>query len=276
VTRLDVTWLDGGRAVDANDVGDRAVNLARLRTASLPALRAFVLGKQVFESATRELRGDAGAMMHLPQDAADMVLRALRQLGGPVAVRRSSLPHTPSERMLASQGEAYLHIMHPTDAIEAVRRLWTVALRAQQPIAVIVQRFVVPDVSARVSEEGADVLVVESTYGVGDLLASNLVVPDKHRVARTGRGILSRTVGRKSQMTIPRTDGGVVRVPVPVTSSRELALEDRVVEQLAGMWRDVEAALGPLTRLSASLAGEKLSITSAELRGGSTDELMLG
>ena len=275
MTRLDVTWLDGGRTVDAFEVGERAVTLARLRTASLPALRAFVLGRTVFEKATAALKGDAGAMMHLPQEAEEMVLRALRQLGGPVAVRRSALPDAPLDQGLA-QGEAYLHIMHPTDTIEAIRRLWSLALRSQKPVAVIVQRFVVPDVSARVSEEGADVLVVESTYGVGDLLASNLVVPDKHRVARTGNAILSRTVGRKSQMTIPRTDGGVVRVPVPVTSSRELALEDRVVEQLAAMWRDVEAAIGAITRLSASLAGEKLAITSAIARRGTTDELMLG
>jgi phosphoenolpyruvate synthase/pyruvate phosphate dikinase len=257
------------------DVGERAVTLSKLRTASLPALRAFVLGRSVFEHATRELHGDAGAMMHLPQEAADMVLRALRQLGGPVAVRRSALPDAPLDQTLA-QGEAYLHIMHPTDTIEAVRRLWSLALRSQKTIAVIVQRFVVPDVSARVREEGADVLVVESTYGVGDLLASNLVVPDKHRVTRIGNTILSRTVGRKSQMTIPRTDGGVVRVPVPVTSSRELALEDRVVEELIGMWRSVEAAIGPISRLSASLAGEKLSITSAISRSATTDELMLG
>jgi phosphoenolpyruvate synthase/pyruvate phosphate dikinase len=275
VTRLDVTWLDGGRAVDALDVGERAATLAKLRTASLPALRAFVLGRNVFEHTTRELHGDAGAMMHLPQEAADMVRRARRQLGGPVAVRRSALPDAPLDQALA-QGEAYLHIMHPTDTIEAIRRLWTLALRAGKPVAVIVQRFVVPDVSARVREEGTDVLVVESTYGVGDLLASNLVVPDRHRVARSGNSILSRHVGRKSQMTIPRTDGGVVRVPVPVTSSRELALEDRVVEQLAGMWRDVEGAIGTISRLSASLAGEKLSITSAISRKGTNDELMLG
>jgi phosphoenolpyruvate synthase/pyruvate phosphate dikinase len=275
VTRLDVTWLDGGRAVDVLDVGERAVTLAKLRTASLPALRAFVLGRHVFEHTTRDLRGDAGAMMHLPQEAADMVLRALRQLGGPVAVRRSALPDAPFDQTLA-QGEAYLHIMHPTDTIEAIRRLWTLALRARKPVAVIVQRFVVPDVSARVREEGSDVLVVESTYGVGDLLASNLVVPDRHRVARTSNEILTRHVGRKSQMTIPRTDGGVVRVPVPVTSSRELALEDRVVEQLASMWRDVEGAIGTISRLSASLAGEKLSITSAIARKSNNDELMLG
>jgi phosphoenolpyruvate synthase/pyruvate phosphate dikinase len=275
VTRPDVTWLDGGRSVDANDVGERALTLSRLRTASLPALRAFVLGRAIFEQTTRTLHGDAGAMMHLPQDAADMVLRALRQLGGPVAVRRSALPDAPHDA-LDAQGEAYLHIMHPTDVIEAVRRLWTLALRARRPAAVIVQRFVIPDVSARVREEGNDVLVVESTYGVGDLLASNLVVPDRHRVSRAGTSILTRTVGRKSQMTIPRTDGGVIRVPVPVASSRELALEDRVVTQLAELWRDVEASLGPISRLSASLAGDKLAITSVISRTGTTDDLMLG
>ncbi len=275
MTRPDVTWLDGGRAVDANDVGERALTLARLRTASLPALRAFVLGRAIFEQTTQPLRGDAGAMMHLPQDAADMVLRALRQLGGPVAVRRSALPHVPHDA-LDAQGEAYLHIMHPTDVIEAVRRLWTLALRARRPAAVIVQRFVIPDVSARVHEEGTDVLVVESTYGVGDLLASNLVVPDRHRVSRAGTAIMTRTIGRKSQMTIPRTDGGVIRVPVPVASSRELALEDRVVVQLAELWRDVEASLGPIARLSASLAGDKLAITSVISRTGTTDDLMLG
>lgn len=275
VGRPEVTWLDGGFAVDAHDVGERAVTLARLRTAGLPALRAFAIGRRLLETSTSSLRGDAGALQQLPHDVADMVLRALRQMGGPVAVRRSPLPGATGGRQAIgeAQREFYLHLMHPTDVLEAVRRLWSEAITHKRPTAVVVQRFVVPDSSARLREED-DVLIVEATYGVGDLLAQNLVVPDRFRVDRAG-AIVARKIGRKSQMTIPRTDGGVARVPVPVESSRELSVDDATIAEMIALYRRVEAALGPIERLSLSIAGSALSITSALLREVPRDEMEL-
>jgi pyruvate,water dikinase len=267
-----VTWLDGGRAIDAHDVGERAVTLSRMRTAGLPALRGFALGRSLFERATEVLHGDGSALMHLPQDVGDPVVRALRQLGGPVAVRRSDLPDVPPFR--DAQTEAYLHVMHPTDVLEAIRRLWSGAVGAARPISVVVQKFVVADVSCRV-REARGTLEIESCYGVGDLLAQGLVVPDRHKLARDG-AILERHVGRKAQMTIPRTDGGVVRVPVPVASSREYALDDEQLAHLAGLWRDAERALGQLARLSVSVAGAQVSITSAERHTEASQDLVLG
>jgi pyruvate,water dikinase len=282
--KMEVTWLDGTRALDPADVGARVAVLAKLRAAGLPVLRGFVLGRRAFETAVRSLPKGAGGLAQLPRDVGEAVLLGLRQLGGPWAVRRSVLgdreernmaPHDRSTMPVPH--EPYLHVIDATDVIEAIRRIWERAMAANVAVAVVVQRFVLPDACARIREHGPDALEIESSYGVGDLLASGLVVPDHHVVSRLGATVRTRSVGRKSQMTIPSSDGGLVRVPVPVVSAREPALSDEVVRELHRLWSAAEGAVGRLASMSASIAGNKVAITTvtpAEVTGD--EDALLG
>jgi phosphoenolpyruvate synthase/pyruvate phosphate dikinase len=268
MTRVELTWLDGTRALDPADVGERVAALARLRAAGLPVLRGMVLGRRVFELATR-VGGDAGGLGQLPADVSDAVLVGLRQLGGPWAVRRAVLgdreerlqaPHDKAQTVIPH--EPYLHVIDAADVLEALRRIWDRAQALGSPVAVVIQRFVLPDVSARIREEAPDALVIEASYGVGDLLAAGLVVPDKFVLARADGIVRTRQIGRKSQMTIPSNDGGLVRVPVPVASAREPALSDEMVQELYRLWRDAESSGGRLASMSLSIAGNKVAVTT--------------
>jgi phosphoenolpyruvate synthase/pyruvate phosphate dikinase len=286
LSRVDLTWLDGTRALDPGDVGARVATLARLRAAGLPVLRGFVLGRRVFDQAVRGKERGAGGLGQLPREVSEAVLVGLRQLGGPWAVRRSLLGDREERRFAPHEltstpvpHEPYLHIIDAADVLEAVRRVWERAAAVDAPVAVVVQRFVLADACARVREQRSDELVVEAAYGVGDLLAAGLVVPDRYVIARLGGSIRSRHIGRKSQMTIPSSDGGLVRVPVPVASAREPALSDENLRDLYKIWCEAQGAAGHLDQMSVSVAGNKISITTVappEITHPGDDGAMLG
>lgn len=276
----EVIWLDGRDAVPEADVGPRAALLARLIGARVPVPQGFVLTRALYQrfasDAQKSVSGDAEhgvSLIRLSPEATEAIVRGARALHGPVAVRRSPLaaaPHTPGRPIHGrADRESYLHLIDPIDILEAVRRIWAIAATAaagdRPPTAVMVQRFVLPDASALVKPDGADParLVVESSYGIGDLLAADLVVPDRQVIMRADGKVVATRVGRKAQMTVPRNDGGVLRVPVPPESARALALDAELLHNLAKVHRDAERAVGPLAAMCASAVGSAWHITGA-------------
>jgi phosphoenolpyruvate synthase/pyruvate phosphate dikinase len=262
--RSEVVWLDGKSATDPAVIGARGATISRLHAAHLPAPRGFVVPSWVFERIAGGVILEEGGQLNLPDELAALISASLRRLGGPVAVRRSPLGHEPEIKGLLH--EPFLNLVHQTDVLEAVRRLWLPALRAAQPTAVLIQRYVLPDACAMVRERDAGTLSIEATYGAGDLLAAGLVVPDRLTVTTSTGETQAQRIGRKAQMSIPRADGGLVRVPVPASSACEAVLAPEMVARLAALWRSTSDALGPLSSLSASISGKDASITSAIIR----------
>jgi phosphoenolpyruvate synthase/pyruvate phosphate dikinase len=275
-----ITWLEG--RVDAAEVGARAAALATLRAAGVPVPRGFALGRKVHLRLTSNVLDrwlDAGK---LPPDLHREVSEGLGALGGSFAVRRSPLDGA-RERTWATSGgrperETYLHL---TDLADAVRRIWGTAgptVPARAPVAIVVQRFILPDACAIARCNGdREILTVVASLGVGDLLAAGLVVPDRHTVRRGDGCVVTSALGRKAQMTITREGGGVARVPVPTTAARRMALDDTRLRDLAALFRDAERALGPLETLNAAWSGGRWYVTSADVApAAAEDGLMLG
>src|SRR5262249_38524004 len=133
--------------------------------------------------------------------------------------------------------ETYLHLTDAAEVHEAVRRIWGAGLAGTAPatIAGVVQKFILPEVCAVVRREPPDasLLQAQSSLGIGDLLAAGLVVPDRHTIRDGDGSVVSSTLGRKAQMSVPRPDGGLVRVPVPAASARLLALDEAKLAALA-------------------------------------------
>ena len=257
---MGVLWLTDGN-LDSREVGDRAAALSRLAAASVPVPNGFVLGheelrKYSVEAPTSPL---APALPRkLPSGLSEMLSDALSQISGAVAVRRSPLDPV-SERGPGPAGrperETYLNLLDPAEVIEAIRRIWSGTGGVPPRTAVLVMRFVVAQVSAVIRRDRADddLLHVQATYGVGDLLAAGLVVPDRYGVRREGQ-VHSRTIGRKAQMTIAKVDGGIVRVPVPANQAREASLDAGRLAQLAELWRKAEVTLGGVRSMSVAFA----------------------
>jgi phosphoenolpyruvate synthase/pyruvate phosphate dikinase len=287
-----VVWLDGS-VVDAGEVGERAASLARLRAEGVPVPRSFVLGRGLRAEFTAAALREAAreAPVKLPALVHGEITGALRTLAGSCAIRRSPLGGArarPDPSWLNQthggrpERETYLNLTDVAEVGEAVRRVWGQELVTDAPhpgVAIIVQRFMTSDVCAAVRRDPADpdVLHIHSSLGVGDLLAAGLVVPDRHTVRRRDGATLACSLGRKAQMTVPRPDGGVVRVPVPAHAARRLAMDDDRLRALHVTWATAEEALPGLNALALSHASGHWFVTSAvAAQAAVLEEVMLG
>jgi hypothetical protein len=264
--------------------------MARLRARGVPVPRAFVLGRAMLaEFTARVRRVDPSHMpVKLPSELTRKIADSVQALGGSSAIRRSPLDDLPPDDawLSISQGgrperETYLHLTDAAEVGEAVRRIWGTGLVVSPPpapVAIIVQRFMAPEVCAVVRRDRADanLLHVSSTLGVGDLLAAGLVVPDRHTVRRDGH-VLASSLGRKAQMSVPRPDGGVVRVPVPAHAARLPAIDDAKIMAMIDIWRAAEAAVDGLMKLDlAWSAGRWYATKAAASRPTAHESVMLG
>jgi phosphoenolpyruvate synthase/pyruvate phosphate dikinase len=263
-----ILWLDGPDEVpnregrpDVHEVGSRAMALSRLRAAGLPVPHGFVLGRTLFNEFTAALhRGTQKSPPKLAAQVVKEIANAIGALGGSVAIRRSPLGGNNRSGVWQvvtggrPERETYLHLTDVAEVHEAVRRIWGGGAGGSSPVpvAIVVQRFMQPEVSAVAGREASepDVLQVQSTLGIGDLLAAGLVVPDRHTIRYRDGAIVTSSLGRKAQMTVPLQDGGVVRVPVPPAAARTLALDADKLAAVAALWRAAEEAIGPLTQIA--------------------------
>src|SRR5215831_1830872 len=251
--------------------------------------RGFVLGRSLLAEFTSIARRDAPPSVppKLPAFLLKEIAAGLPELGLPCAIRRSPLDDSKGsgEWQAISGGrperETYLHLTDAAEVHEAVRRIWGAGLAGTAPasLAVVVQRFILPEVCAVVRHDPGDstLLHVQSTLGIGDLLAAGLVVPDRHTIRDRDGSIIRSSLGRKAQMSVPRPDGGLVRVPVPASAARRLALDEDKLAALAATWRQAEASLGPLAQLALSFSSGRWYVTSAvEAPKVGEEEIMLG
>ena len=290
-----IVWLDGpgevadrDRGPDVREIGSRALALSRLCASGVPVPHGFVLGRTLFADFTAALHRDA---RRSPPKLAPQVLKeiasAIGALGGSVAIRRSPLGDNNRSGVwqVVSGGrperETYLHLTDAAEVHEAVRRIWGGGAGGSSPIpvAIVVQRFMQPEVSAVAHRDAAepDHLHLQSTLGIGDLLAAGLVVPDRHTIRCRDGSVLASSLGRKAQMTVARPDGGVVRVPVPATSARTIALDAAKLIAAAALWRAAEEALGPLTQIAMGWCQGHWYVTSVvEAQSAAASGMLLG
>ena len=239
----------------------------------MPTPRAFTLGRTLYSRFQQYMLNarDSSPIIggKLPPDTVQAILNALKELEGAWAIRRSSLDGDAAAAFPTGgrpERETFLHLVDSSEVIEAVRRIWGASLVAAAPVthAIVVQRFIQPEASALV-RRGPELgtIVVQSSLGVGDLLAAGLVVPDRHVLRIADGEILSSTLGRKAQMSVPRQDGGLIRVPVPVRSTRRMTLEEAMLAEIASLWRRCEEHCGALGWMSAAIAAGRSWVTTA-------------
>jgi len=181
--------------------------------------------------------------------AADAVARRHEALGGvPVSVRSSGIGEDTEQTSFAGQHLTLLNVRTPAAVVAAVTDVHASAhsesalayrqlfgLEGEPRIGVVVQRLVQPDVAGvlftRNPVTGADELVIEASWGLGEAVVGSLVAPDHVRVSRAGE-VLERTPGRKDVALRILPDGGVAQEPVPEDRVRALCLTD---DDLAGL-----------------------------------------
>ena len=204
-------------ATDLGAFGGKAVQLAAALTAGLPVPDGFALDW----AAVREVvTGDRGAVTWL---------EAL-ETSRPWAVRSSAIGEDSAEASFAGTHLTMLGVVGPEALLAAVERVHdsafdeaAAAYRRQHALdpaprmAVVLQPMVASEVAGVMFTQnpvsGADELVIEASWGLGETVVSGLVSPDQYRLAPDG-DLLDRWAGEKDLALRLQPDGTVAETAV--------------------------------------------------------------
>lgn len=175
-----------------------------------------------------------------------------------MAVRSSAVDEDGAGASFAGQHDTYLNLTGADAVADAVERCRASAssdravayrngqgLEATTAIAVLVQQLVPADVAAVVfsidPRTGADDVVINASWGLGESIVGGSVTPDVYIVRRLGLAVTSRLRGAKERMTV-RTPEGTREVRVPTVLRERFALDDADVLAAGTLALELEAA----------------------------------
>ncbi len=194
-----------------------------------------------------------------------------------VAVRSSATAEDLPGHSFAGLYDTYLGVTGIDDCIKAIQKCWASfwTERAysyrekngfdhlEAKMAVIVQSLVPADASGVLFT--ADPLtgrtnrvIVEATFGLGDLLVSGKVAGDRFLINKKNLRILSRTVAEKKIEHIFDNRGLVTEQAVPAEQSHKPSIDDRTARKLAKLAKKAEIRFGGPQDMEWALDGTKI------------------
>lgn len=231
------SWCVPLSELDAHSLplaGGKAANLGELLRAGFNVPPGFVITTAAYRLAVAGLnqldRASVG-QVGIPAEVRAAVLAAYAELGGgPVAVRSSATAEDLAGAAFAGQQDSFLGVLKEADLLQAVRQCWAslwnsraVGYRARLgidpatvAIAVVVQRMVPADhagvmFTADPVTGDRDLVVVDSSPGLGEAVVAGLVTPDHAVIDASGR-VIRRRPGRREVEIRLRADGGTETV----------------------------------------------------------------
>jgi pyruvate,water dikinase len=236
-------------ASDVSVFGSKACGLGDAIRDGLPVPPGIALSGPVVEAVASEDR-----------DAIEEVAAALRELPTPLAVRSSAVDEDSKDASFAGQHLTLLNVPAVDDVPAALREIWwsansdsaityrqRVGLFSRPSVGVVVQSLLDPDVAGVMFTQnpvtGADEVVIEAAWGLGEAVVAALVIPDTFRVARDGT-VLERAAGLKRTAIRSRPDGGTYEEDIDAARAEALTLDDDQLAQLNRLARHCEAVYG--------------------------------
>lgn len=244
-------------------VGGKAVGLSALLRAGQRVPASFVITAAAYQDYL-----DTGARGLTPaaRDAITRAYSALCQPRGadlPVAVRSSAAAEDSTDASYAGQFRTFLGVTGIEEVLAQVEQCWVAAsgpgissYRAgrQQPadsaVAVIVQEMVDARAAGVMFTQhprtgDRSLVVIESSYGLGEAVGGGEVVPDLFEVNRITRRIHRSRIGEKSVEHRLAADGRAVHVlPVDPTRQNAWSISDEEIARLVTLAGDLDARLG--------------------------------
>ena len=164
-------------------------------------------------------------------------------------MRSSAIGEDSAAASFAGQHTTVLNVHGVAATVRAVEAVWRSAwsesalayrrrVGATGPVrmGVVVQRLVAAEVAGvlftRNPITGADELVIEASWGLGETVVQGLVVPDFYRVARTGE-VIERRSGAKTVALHRLAGGGTRAEPVEPGLLERLCLADAHLRALS-------------------------------------------
>lgn len=209
-----------------------------------------------------------------PEDLKQEILESYKELSKKynqkytdVAIRSSATAEDLPSASFAGQHETYLNVSNPDDLLKNVKKciasLFTdraIAYREEKgfnhlkiALSVGVQKMVRSDLSSAGimftldTETGfKDVILINSIFGVGELIVQGKITPDQYYVFKSTLGkkkfkpIISKSLGRKKKKYIYGKKGGLKEVGVSEKKELEFSITDKEVLTLAKWAKIIE------------------------------------
>jgi pyruvate, water dikinase len=252
--------------VEARDdaiFGSKAVGLGEAAREGLPLPPGVALSGDVVE-----------AVASGEEDAIKEVVDAVARLQGPLAVRSSAVDEDGADASFAGQHLTLLNVPSSGAIHDAVREIWwsansdsaityrqRVGLFRRPSVGVVVQSLLDPDSAGVMFTQnpvtGADELMVEASWGLGEAVVAGLVIPDNFRIARSGE-VLERTPGLKRIVIRALPEGGTREEEVAPELAEKLCLDDGQLADLSRLADRCEHVYGRARDIEFAFAGGSL------------------
>jgi pyruvate,water dikinase len=251
-------------SIDESRYGGKAAQLAAAIRAGLPVPGGVALPVGFVEAVAT---GQPDAIRKLEEICG--------ALAGPVAVRSSAVGEDSETASFAGQHLTCLNVRPSLPALaDAVRAIWRSAhsesalayrqrlgLPSEPQIGVVVQELVVADCAGVLFTQnpsnGADEVVIEASWGLGESVVAGLVTPDRFRISREG-AVLERTSGMKDIAVRILPEGGTHEAEVPAELVHALCLDDVQLRELHTLATRCERTFGGTQDLEWAFAGGTL------------------
>jgi pyruvate, water dikinase len=271
-------------ASDAERVGPKAANLARLAQAGLPTPGGFCLTADAYhrqihqlgladavrayadadQTTQRRLSVEIRLALYQSELAPDLradILAAWLEQQKPAALRSSALVEDRADASFAGQFESFLGLTDEGEFFTALRAcwaaLWTTNARRSMAqhgldpsgtaMAVLVQPLVAAQTSGGgLSETAEGHMLISATWGLGSTIAQGEVVPDRIVLSRHGF-VRSNQAGRKNHRQScmhGAGGGGTAAQAVPDDLARAPCLSAGAATALGRLLRKAETVLG--------------------------------
>ncbi|MBP5203735.1 MAG: phosphoenolpyruvate synthase, partial [Candidatus Methanomethylophilaceae archaeon] len=177
---------------------------------------------------------------------------------GFVAVRSSATAEDLPDASFAGQQETYLNVKDEADLFDKIRKCWSslftaraIAYREKQgyshsevKLAVVVQRMVNSEFSGimftKNPNNGADEIIVEAGYGLGEAIVGGEVTPDTYVVDKQKISVTKKIVSSQSWKYVRGPKGGVKKQNVPKSKVESQKIPDARIQEIAGIGRQIE------------------------------------
>jgi pyruvate,water dikinase len=247
------------KAEDTSIFGSKAVGLGQAMRDGLPVPPGVALSGPIVEAVAG---GDERAIKK--------VAKAVRPLGGPLAVRSSAVDEDGAQASFAGQHLTLLNVPSVGELTAALSEIWwsansdsaityrqRVGLFTRPSVGVVVQALLDPDTAGVMFTQnpitGAEEQVIEASWGLGEAVVAGRVIPDHYRVERSGK-VLERTPGRKSIAFRTLSQGGTVEEEVAPELVERLCLDDDQLGDLTRLADRCQHIYGPARDIEWAIA----------------------
>ncbi len=198
-----------------------------------------------------------------------------------VAVRSSATAEDLPDASFAGQQSTYLNIRGQNNVVQAVKECWASLFEARAifyrvenkfdhmkvGLAAVVQEMVQSEkagvmFTVEPVEEDYDTIAIEAAYGLGELVVSGSITPDRYLVSKRNFGITGKEVFRQAWM-ITKVNDENVHANVEEGMAERQKISDSEIVELAKIGAKIEKHYGKPQDLEWAVANGKIYIVQS-------------